>query len=360
MKKAISLWILCALLTVNVCLFVGCNTPDAPAPVQTEEHTTESPVATAPEQKNPETTPPAAETVPPVDTSPSNEQETEAPDPADDNNGLAIIIMETIEELCVPERVHNITTATYVGYEVNEHDNLILTFNTVKNYLGLDMESQFKVIYYPDDIFSTNPADIVFKEGETYLLLLHRYRNVYFDGGDQFQIATGGRLLIPTDDFRASTMYGLPLDRHVTGMKITANTTLDDFIAYVKGLCVDHPPYTGQNYIQSTAREDIMTASPHVVTITTVSVTSSQSILTKTISCRIDSVQKGSLVAGKYIDIMFPLDADVGLNETMIVTLNDPMKTGLNWYMFSCKNAMYPVSEADSIMAIINDAVDAE
>ena len=290
------------------------------------------------------------------ETVPADTAETEAEStvsaPNVNTGGSAITDVGPLEMICSPDRVHNVTTAIYVGYEVMGEDGYYLTFQTVQNHVGLAMTEQFETIYYPMDTFSASSADIPFEIGKTYLLLLHRYRNVYADG-DYFQIS--GDLLVQTDDFENATLNGRPLETQVAGMKITVNTTPEDFIAYLTEITADHPDFTGQDYIQSNARVDIMTASPHVVTVTASSVTSAMSVSTVTIRCRVDAVQKGTLAEGAYIDVMFPLNADVELGQTLIVTLNDPLPNGTDWYMFSCKEAMYPLSELNDILSIIRE-----
>ena len=257
------------------------------------------------------------------------------------------------ESLCEADRLHNLITATYTGYTFDRNGCFELSFRVHNLHLGLEVGDTVHAVYYPpNDVTSQNPEDIIFTEGETYLILLTRYRNVY-ESGDTYQVV-GRNMLIPANDFQAATLYNTPLADHVSGMDVTESTTLEQFISYIQSIATENEQFSGQDYIQTNARVDIMTASPHVVTVTTTSITSSMSTLTVTLRCRVDSVQKGSLTAGEYIDIMFPLDANVGLNETFIITLNDPLPSGMNWYMFSCKQAMYPISEANSIMAIIN------
>lgn len=290
----------------------------------------------------------------PAQTSPLPDAETTDSANSSDAPSSPMVMRGTIEDICTPKRVHNITSATYVGYEVSAAGNLLLTFDTVKNHTGLDMDSRFKTVYFPVDVFSTNPADIVFEQGRTYLLLLHRFRNVYYSDGDEFQI-TAGSLIIPIDDFQSSTLYGAPLAQNVTGIKMTEATTVSDFITYLQTLTADHPGFTGQDYIQTDDRSHIMAQSPHVVTVTTSSITSDMSILTVTVRCRVDAVHKGTLEKGAWIDVMFPLEADVKLDQTFILTLNDPMPSGMDWYMFSCKQAMYPLSELNEIESLIRD-----
>ena len=289
----------------------------------------------------------------PAQTSPLPDAETTDSANSSDAPSSPMVMRGTIETICTPKRVHNITSATYVGYEVSAAGDLLLTFDTVKNHTGLDMDSRFKTVYFPVDVFSTNPADIVFEQGRTYLLLLHRFRNVYSDG-DEFQITTGS-LIIPIDDFQSSTLHGAPLAQNVTGIKMTEATTVSDFITYLQTLTADHPGFLGQDYIQTDDRSHIMAQSPHVVTVTTSSITSDMSIATVTIRCRVDAVHKGTLEKGAWIDVMFPLEADVKLDQTFILTLNDPMPAGMDWYMFSCKQAMYPLSELNEIESLIRD-----
>ncbi|MBQ3508190.1 MAG: hypothetical protein IJA91_06540 [Clostridia bacterium] len=353
--------ILGIVLMISICLFSGCDSSDTSMLDTTEALSTNAyePMETAPQDPSVNTVAPteestAAENIPtPAETSSHPNEETTDPATGGDNQSSAIVIKGTIENICTPKRVHNITSATYIGYEVSEAGNLLLLFNTVKNHTGLDMTSQFKAVYFPVDVFSTDPADIAFEQGGTYLLLLHRYRDVYADG-DEFQI-TEGSLVVPTNDFQSSTVHDSPLAQNVKGIRITENTTLDDFITYLQTLTADHPDFTGQDYIQTNTRSDIMAQSPHVVTVTTSSVTSSMSISTVTIRCRVDQVHKGTLTEGEYIDVMFPLDADVELGQTFILTLNDPIPSGMDWYMFSCKQAMYPMSELDDILVIIQN-----
>lgn len=258
------------------------------------------------------------------------------------------------ESLCEADRLHNMITATYTGYTFDRNGCFELSFQVHSLHVGLEVGDTVRAVYYPSDVFSTDPNDIVFTEGETYLILLTRYRNVY-EAEDGFQVIGSPSLLIPVNDFQSSTLYGTPLADHVAGMDVTESTTVEEFISYIQSITTENQQFSGQDYIQTNARVDIMTASPYVVTVTTSSVTSSMSTLTVTLRCRVDSVQKGSLKIGEYIDIMFPLDVNIGLNETFIITLNDPLPSGMNWYRFSCKQAIYPLSEAESIMAIIND-----
>ena len=332
MKRNIPYVILGMILIISIGMFMGCSISDTIGAGVTTDETGSS-----------ENTSHIMETFPPSNDEPS--------DPSNSQSS-AIRVQYTIEGLCTHEKVHNVTGATYVGYEVNEGGGFLLTFNTVKNYTGLDMASQFKTIYYPVDVFSTDPADIVFEQGKTYLLLLHRHRNVYANG-DEFQIVEPS-LFIPIDDFQSATMHNEPLAKNVTGMKFTADTTLDNFITYLQEITAGHPGYTGQDYIRSDNRSDIVTQSPHIIAVTTVSVTSNRSISTVTIRCRVDAVHKGTLEEGAYIDVMFPLDADVQLNQTFVLTLNDPI--AMDWYRFSSKKAMYPMSEQDKIVSILQNS----
>ena len=285
-----------------------------------------------------------------------NETATSPEENRPDNNSTpgsdSLMATGYFESLCEADRLHNLITATYTGYTFDRNGCFELSFRVHKLHLGLEVGDTVHAVYYPaNDVNSQNPDDIIFTEGESYLVFLTRYRNVY-ENGDTYQVV-GRNMLIPANDFQAATLYNTPLAEHVAGMKRTASTTLEQFISYIQSITTENQPFSGQDYIQSNARADVMTASPHVVTVTTASVTSSMSTLTVTLRCRVDSVQKGSLTVGEYIDIMFPLDANVGLNETFILTLNDPLPSGMNWYTFSCKQAMYPISETADIMAII-------
>lgn len=333
-----------------LCMLTGCNTAEPPLSDTTPEPSTTvpQPIETT---GSPESSPPPDNNV--IESDTSNDNNAIESDTGNDNSESPIVMRGSVESICTPERVHNITCATYVGYEVSDGGNLILLFNTVKNHVGLDMSSQFKAIYFPEDAFSTDPSDIVYEQGKSYLLLLHRYRNVYADS-DEFQI-TCGSLVVPTEDLQSSTMNNAPLARSVKGMKITEATTLDQFVDYLKELTADHPDFSGQDYIQTDAKASILAQSPHVVTVTTSSVTSNMSVLTVTLRCRIDAVHKGTLTEGDYIDVMFPLSETIQMNQSIILTLNDPIPGGMDWYVFSCKNAMYPVSEADRIQALIQE-----
>lgn len=366
MKAKLTSTILGILLMIGICILTGCDTADAPISdttlepsatvLEPNETTLEQPPAEDTEEDTaapvPEDTP-AEETSASLEASPLPDDDVIESDTSSNNPGSAVVVHGTVESICTPKRVHNITSATYVGYEVSDAGNLILLFNTVKNHTGLEMTAQFKAIYFPEDVFSIDPADIVFEQGKTYLLLLHRYRNVYADG-DEFQI-TDGSIIVPIDNFQSSTVDDTPLAQKVTGMKINETTTLDQFVDYLKKLTADHPGFTGQDYIQETTRSTIMAQSPHVITVTTSSITSNMSIQTVTVRCRIDEVHKGSLKEGAYIDVMFPLNAKIQMNQSFILTLNDPTPGGMDWYTFSCKDAMYPLSEANSIQAIIRE-----
>ena len=155
------------------------------------------------------------------------------------------------------------------------------------------------------------------------------------------------------EDFQSSTLDGQPLAERVQGLTITEDTTPDTLLAYLLEMAADHPPYTGVEYIHSDDLADIVAQSPYVVTLTTASVTSDMSIKTVTIRCRVDQVHKGSLTAGEYIDVMFPLEADIGLGQTLVLTLSEPYA---DWYRYSCKKAAYSVSELDGILALLGDA----
>ena len=312
------------------------------------------------------TTPPASSGTPtdPTDdaatdnvTNNATETPTETPTVSSDNNNALTVIYTDLETLCSHNPASNVVSATYLGVAGVINDELTLSFRTEKNHMGLAMAEEFQAVYFPDeDPYAVDPSLVPFEEGKTYLILLTRYRSVYQEQ-DEF-VVIGSSLLIPTEDFQNARMYDKPLASMVTGMEITEQTTPEEFTEYLVGLFKDVKDFMGTDYIDSDDLTEILTKSPNVYAITVESVTSDLSVRTVTLRCRVDKVYKGEEPKDGYADVMFPLEADIKLGDSLIVTLSEAPGGTMNWYKFSAKNAMYPLAQADEVQSIIDGATE--
>ena len=266
----------------------------------------------------------------------------------------------SLEYICSYEYCNELLRVTYRGYGINERKNLLLLeFDVDNRYVGESSLHTVHVNFNPNSSGSTDPSLIPFEMNKSYIVLLQRMINVYELNGEAYTYMYPS-LYIPCDDLSKATLYGSPLGEWVENIEINDETTVDELVEYMKTFVKSNPAYVGQPFTTSTDLVDIVNEANNILTVEVQGITSDVSVITKTYQCRVVSVHKGSVMENDELEVMFPIAAEISMGDVYVLTLDDGNSSGLHWYKFSSPQAMYPLSELDSIMTIIQNTQAAE
>mgnify|MGYP005779621205 CR=1 FL=1 len=255
----------------------------------------------------------------------------------------------TFEELL--NCASDVVIGTCVGVDVyNSYKEY--KFNVEKRFWGEDSDDLIYV-YVPNrtvTIVDTNITyglyDIVYEENESYYLVLTRTVDVYLDHDRYMNV--GANIYLPVDNSKTLQMYGQELTKHSS---ISTNDLTNYFASYNTN---NVAKYSGIDYIKSNDKATIINSSDFVLRVEVLEeVYAGIADDRNTYDCNVIAAYKGDVEIESTVRIVFPKDAVV-IGGEYILALYEFDNVTPRSFVYSSKNSLFNVNEADTIMQYIN------
>lgn len=282
------------------------------------------------------------------------------------NNGETEVVEEVVGNYMTFEELLNCASDVVMGtcVGVDEYDTYKeYKFSIKKRFWGEATEDLIYV-YVPnrsvtilDTEITYDLYDIVYEENESYFLVLTRTVDVYLDHDRYMNV--GANIYLPADNAESLQMYGQSLMSHsslsMSGSISQENNLASYFTAYDRSSIVE---CSGVDYIKSNDASTIINSSDFVLRVKIVDeVYAGIADDRNTYDCTVISAYKGSVEIGSTVRIVFPKDAVV-IGEEYILALYEFENVTPRSFVFSSKNSLFNVNEADTIMQYIYSEVE--
>lgn len=275
----------------------------------------------------------------------NNSQNEETMSPPEQASGIYM----TFEEL-----VHcasDVVIGTCVGVDVYDSYKEY-KFHVEKRLWG-EGSDDLIYVYVPNRIVTiadTNMTyglyDIVYEENESYYLPLIRTVDVYLDHDRYTNV--GANIYLPVDPSKPSQIYGQELTKH-------SSIGTNDLTDYLGSFDINQvAKYSGIDYIQSDDKATIINSSDFVLRVEILKeVYAGIADDRNTYDCNVVAAYKGDVEIGSIVRIVFPKDA-VAIGGEYILALYEFENVTPRSFLYSSKNSLFHVNEADTIMQYIN------
>ena len=258
-------------------------------------------------------------------------------------------IYMTFEELLY--RASDVVIGTCVGVDVYDSYKEY-KFHVEKRFWG-EGSDDLIYVYVPNRIVTiadTNMTyglyDIVYEENESYYLPLIRTVDVYLDHDRYTNV--GANIYLPVDRSKPLQIYGQELTKH-------SSIGTNDLTDYLGSFDINQvAKYSGIDYIQSDDKATIINSSDFVLRVEILKeVYAGIADDRNTYDCNVVAAYKGDVEIGSIVRIVFPKDA-VAIGGEYILALYEFENVTPRSFLYSSKNSLFHVNEADTIMQYIN------
>lgn len=258
-------------------------------------------------------------------------------------------IYMTFEELLY--RASDVVIGTCVGVDVYDSYKEY-KFHVEKRFWG-EGSDDFIYVYVPNRIVTIADTkityglyDIVYEENESYYLALTRSVDVYLDHDRYMNV--GANIYLPVDRSKPLQIYGQELTKH-------SSIGTNDLTDYLGSFDINQvAKYSGIDYIQSDDKATIINSSDFVLRVEILKeVYAGIADDRNTYDCNVVAAYKGNVEIGSIVRIVFPKDA-VAIGGEYILALYEFENVTPRSFLYSSKNSLFHVNEADTIMQYIN------
>ena len=172
-------------------------------------------------------------------------------------------------------------------------------------------------------------GQLAYEAGQDYLLLLRRYRSVFYDA-DHYSLFY--EAFLPLSGAQAASMYGEPLEKHSEALRAdsTGEEMLDHLQALIDADEGNSPEFYGMGFVEASSPEEAMEAAPFVLWVeVTGQISKGRDGVgqdgREVCTCRVTETVKGDLGSlGSSITVLFPSGtAEQGAEYRVCVTQVD-------------------------------------